>query len=199
MALTSSSGVGTCGPDDNQAQAGHLVTQTHTFQKVIRSGERDVNGDLPPEVWAEREVAATLNLNDLGSESRAVELVVQPLALRGREDGANLEIGPEGGPYNALRAGDGGSSRQSLNAETVRSHPRPGSNSLGGTVFEETTVRRLTPTECERLQGFPDGWTETSNGQPQADSPRYKQMGNAVAVPVFEWVARRLVAYEEER
>ena len=50
------------------------------------------------------------------------------------------------------------------------------------------TVRRLTPTECERLQGFPDGWTEG-----QADSHRYKQMGNAVAVPVVEWVIQGIM------
>lgn len=50
-------------------------------------------------------------------------------------------------------------------------------------------VRRLTPTECERLQGFPDGWTAG-----QADSHRYRQLGNAVAVPVAEWIARRIVA-----
>lgn len=78
-------------------------------------------------------------------------------------------------------------------AETVRTHPRPGSNSNGAMVATETTVRRLTPLECERLQGFPDNWTATSNGKPQADSPRYKQMGNAVAVPCVEWVARRIV------
>ena len=52
-----------------------------------------------------------------------------------------------------------------------------------------STVRRLTPTECERLQGFPDGWTEG-----QADSHRYKQLGNAVAVPVVDWLISRLVA-----
>ena len=50
------------------------------------------------------------------------------------------------------------------------------------------TVRRLTPTECERLQGFPDGWTED-----QADTHRYKQMGNAVAVPVVSWIVDRLI------
>ena len=49
-------------------------------------------------------------------------------------------------------------------------------------------VRRLTPVECERLQGFPDGWTDG-----QADSNRYKQMGNAVAVPVVEWIISRMV------
>jgi DNA (cytosine-5)-methyltransferase 1 len=55
-------------------------------------------------------------------------------------------------------------------------------------VKATSTVRRLTPTECERLQGFPDGWTEG-----QADSHRYKQMGNAVAVPVVEWIINRII------
>jgi DNA (cytosine-5)-methyltransferase 1 len=49
-------------------------------------------------------------------------------------------------------------------------------------------VRRLTPMECERLQGFPDNWTEG-----QTDGHRYKQMGNAVAVPVVEWIVQRLM------
>lgn len=52
-------------------------------------------------------------------------------------------------------------------------------------------VRRLTPVECERLQGFPDGWTAVND---QSDSKRYKQLGNAVAVPVAEWIGRRIVA-----
>jgi site-specific DNA-cytosine methylase len=65
-------------------------------------------------------------------------------------------------------------------------------------------VRRLTPTECERLQGFPDGWTSERFDEkkqeviPQADSNRYKQMGNAVAVPVVEWIIQRLVAANKE-
>lgn len=52
-------------------------------------------------------------------------------------------------------------------------------------------VRRLTPIECERLQGFPDDWTTG-----QADSSRYKQMGNAVAVPVVNWIINRMVNNE---
>ena len=55
-------------------------------------------------------------------------------------------------------------------------------------VAKETTVRRLTPVECERLQGFPDDWTAG-----QSDSARYKQMGNAVAVPVVEWLIQNIV------
>lgn len=60
-------------------------------------------------------------------------------------------------------------------------------------VRETGVVRRLTPTECERLQGFPDGWTDG-----QADSNRYKQMGNAVAVPVVQWIINRMVAQINE-
>jgi len=58
-------------------------------------------------------------------------------------------------------------------------------------VATESVVRRLTPVECERLQGFPDNWTEG-----QSDSARYKQMGNAVAVPVVEWIMERLVEHD---
>ena len=54
-------------------------------------------------------------------------------------------------------------------------------------LFEKSNIRRLTPTECERLQGFPDGWTEG-----QSDTQRYRQMGNAVSVPVVKAVIQRL-------
>ena len=70
-------------------------------------------------------------------------------------------------------------------SQTIRA--QASDNDHIGTVWQSSTVRRLTPTECERLQGFPDGWTEG-----QADSHRYKQMGNAVAVPVVEWIINRL-------
>ena len=63
---------------------------------------------------------------------------------------------------------------------------RAGTKQSTGVVT--SVVRRLTPTECERLQGFPDGWTDG-----QADSHRYKQMGNAVAVPVVEWIIKRII------
>ncbi|MFI5698387.1 DNA cytosine methyltransferase [Kribbella sp. NPDC051586] len=61
-------------------------------------------------------------------------------------------------------------------------------------VQSHTGPRRLTPLECERLQGFPDDWTATSHRVPQSDRDRYAQLGNAVVVPVFEWLARRIDA-----
>ena len=64
----------------------------------------------------------------------------------------------------------------------------------GHGVATESTVRRLTPVECERLQGFPDSWTKfDADGKEMADSHRYKQMGNAVAVPVVSWLIKRLM------
>lgn len=54
-------------------------------------------------------------------------------------------------------------------------------------------VRRLTPTEAEILQGFPPGWTDG-----QSDSARYRQLGNAVTVPVIEWIGRRIMQVERE-
>lgn len=61
------------------------------------------------------------------------------------------------------------------------------------TVAGSFGVRRLTPVECERLQGFPDNWTDG-----QSDSARYRQLGNAVAVPVAEWIGRRIVAAKQQ-
>lgn len=117
-----------------------------------------------------------------------------------------LEIGPEGGPYNALRAGDGGSSRQSLVCitgqvtHTLTSEGADASEDGTGRgtpivtcIASETVVRRLTELECERLQGYPDGWTGGQSG-----SARYRQLGNSVAVPVVEWIAHRLMAVDGE-
>lgn len=55
-------------------------------------------------------------------------------------------------------------------------------------------VRRLTPTECERLQGFPDGWTDVpyKGKEHPPDGVRYKAIGNSFAVPVMRWIGRRI-------
>jgi DNA (cytosine-5)-methyltransferase 1 len=57
-------------------------------------------------------------------------------------------------------------------------------------VMQSMAVRRLTPTECERLQGFPDGYTNIKENCP--DGPRYKALGNSMAVPVMRWIGERI-------
>lgn len=66
---------------------------------------------------------------------------------------------------------------------------------------KNAVVRRLTPLECERLQGFPDGWTDIGEWNDtkgkkhkDADSPRYKALGNSIALPFWEWMAERMTA-----
>lgn len=95
--------------------------------------------------------------------------------LRGREGGAQFE-----GPHDTanIRAASGGSSRSY--------------------VADGWAVRRLTPRECERLQGMPDDWTlvPRRNGKMAADGPRYSAIGNSMAVNVMRWIGRRIARVE---
>lgn len=75
----------------------------------------------------------------------------------------------------------------------VKNALRANASKSSHAVIKHSVVRRLTPMECERLQGFPDNWTEN-----QADSNRYKQMGNAVAIPVVNFIIERMVRQIEE-
>ena len=127
-------------------------------------------------------------------------------ALRGREGGALPEVG--GDQIGALRAANGGSSRDYV-AFNTRKDPihgdeaQPlGAKDNGNGVLIGSAVRRLTPTECERLQGFQDGYTQIPwRGKPAddcPDGPRYKALGNSMAVPCMSWIGQRIQKVEEE-
>jgi site-specific DNA-cytosine methylase len=149
------------------------------------------------ETWVEGGVMPTLNAFDNG-DVRTTVIVFHPHY----HDGARVQ----GDTMNTLtsRMGTGGNN-VSMVATLVRMREgKPGggkgpllsedksltiATNNDQTLFTESSVRRLTPVECERLQGFPDGWTEG-----QSDSTRYKQMGNAVAVPVVDWIIEGIVA-----
>ena len=132
----------------------------------------------------------------------------------GRDDAAPMVLTSDGSPLAmALCASDSGyrmdaETENFVVAETVRSHPRPGSNSLGNMIAgalrieagkrdalaRAMGVRRLTPRECERLMGWPDDWTRyTADGREIPDSHRYRMCGNGVVSTVAEWIGRRLV------
>ena len=77
-------------------------------------------------------------------------------------------------------------------------------NCVIGDENMKTVVRRLTPLECERLQGFPDGWTDIGEWtdtkgkkHKEADSPRYKALGNSIALPFWFYLLRRISAQYE--
>jgi len=91
---------------------------------------------------------------------------------------------------NTIPIQDGREIKKSQNGSGIGKQNSPAFtlDTIGAQAVATNIVRRLTPIECERLQGFPDGWTA---GQP--DSARYKQLGNAVTVPVVEWIINRMV------
>ena len=67
--------------------------------------------------------------------------------------------------------------------------------SQNAAVATSLAVRRLTPRECERLQGFPDDYTAIAyRNKPAADGPRYKAMGNSMAVNCMAWIGERIAA-----
>jgi DNA (cytosine-5)-methyltransferase 1 len=74
--------------------------------------------------------------------------------------------------------------------------PNDSSNIQQG-IRQGSAVRRLTPRECERLQGFPDDYTLVPyRGKPAADGPRYKALGNSMAVPVMRWIGQRIAVVD---
>jgi len=106
----------------------------------------------------------------------AVAYPINTLTLGGRPD-------PENDARMTMGVGDDGDPQFTISAN--HSH-----------AVCQTVPRRLTPTECERLQGFPDNWTQVEhNGKPMADGPRYRMMGNAVTVNVVEWISRRIMEF----
>jgi len=108
-------------------------------------------------------------------------------ALDGAQGGPDDNMAQAGQLVPILAAGAGNSNGLGVGRA---GHPMftldsTGSQSISSTM---TGVRRLTPVECERLQGFPDGWTSMHK-----DTVRYSQIGNAVAVPVAEWIGLRII------
>jgi DNA (cytosine-5)-methyltransferase 1 len=91
-------------------------------------------------------------------------------------------------PAVAFQSVDFGADATEECSPTIRRH-----DPMAGLPSDHAAVRRLTPRECERLQGFPDDYTLIPyRGRPAADGPRYKALGNSMAVPVMSWIGQRI-------
>ncbi len=139
-------------------------------------------------------------------EARQEVQAVMTLAIRGRSDGHNLEI-REDGTANAILTPNGDRAAIGVGAVAFAQNQRDelremdvaGSLAAEPGMKQQTylrqsmAVRRLTPMECEALQGFPRNHTNiTFRGKPAADGPRYKALGNSMACNVMNWVLRRV-------
>ena len=144
-----------------------------------------------------------------GRNNGAENVLLQPIAFNSKDYGsdATTDMSPTLRSLGAYDANGGGSMAvavaQAIGADCYNgtitgdiacTMGTSGSsvNASGPTVMQSMAVRRLTPRECERLQGFPDDYTAIPNA---ADGPRYKALGNSMAVPVMKWIGERINNY----
>ena len=167
---------------EKSATLSTLQDQT-LFQPVHFTKQRRAQSNTDFETWKESGIANTLNVYDIG-DIRTTECVVYE---NHSQDSRYKELDGICETVSA-KYGTGGN-----NQPLVVSVPK-----------NRYIVRRLTPLECERLQGFPDGWTDIgeyidSNGKKKqsSDAARYKALGNSIAIPPWKWVLKRLCAYYE--
>ncbi|PDT47309.1 DNA (cytosine-5-)-methyltransferase [Sinorhizobium fredii] len=146
---------------------------------------------------------------------RGTPIVPMTLAIRGRDGEPDIEWRQDG-TSNAILTPNGGragmgvgaiawsimpqnsgkdyKARQVEVAQPVMAGGPVGGNQGGDYIQHAWAVRRLTPRECERLQGFPDGFTNIPwrNKPASPDGPRYKALGNSMAVNVMRWIGQRI-------
>jgi len=167
------------------------------FRKSRRAQSKD-----DCETWVDDGISNTLNSFDTGErdthaivyenhgqDSRIKEVKIVPqINAKAGTGGGNLPLVQGCNPFNGTVTG----------TVTANSH---GTTAKGPKVFSDT-VRRLTPKECERLQGFPDGYTSIPWKMKPAsecpDGPRYKAIGNSWAVPCARWIGERIEAVDKK-
>jgi DNA-cytosine methyltransferase len=170
------------------------------FRKVRRA-----QSDSDFETWEKDETANTINCFDVG-DVRSTNVVAQPIAFKvrgGCEGGGKGYLGQEEQAFTISTMQD----QQIAQPIAVDVYNQKTTGDKFGVVREQhgtnmnavlhsMAIRRLTPKECERLQGFPDDWTKIPYRNKSADQcpdgPRYKACGNSMAVPVMRWIGQRI-------
>lgn len=179
----------------------------YTLRAEGHDAREDGTGRGVPLVFDERNVTSAANRSACRPGDPLPTMHASPMAvcLRSNQTGAN-GIGVQDDKAYSVSAGGGPDAVafQTRIARNGSGQPKEVTDALtsceGGThadskphVAYSGGVRRLMPVECCRLQGFPDDWLE---GLGLSDSAMYRMLGNAVAVPVAEWLGRRIVALE---
>ncbi len=224
VAALTARGVGTCGADDNQAQAGHLIAfgggntaghidvatactahgirldfDTETFA-VHGTQDPDTNCELAHTLGrknGQENACIAFSYKDNGADATSD---LSPTIRAGNHDKSHANSGQPPAIAYAFKAGQGAKAGGIGYAEEqspTLTSASSGTN-LAPAVMHGVAVRRLTPIECERLQGFPDnhtliGW-RGKDAVECPDGPRYKAIGNSMAVPVMRWIGERIAA-----
>jgi DNA (cytosine-5)-methyltransferase 1 len=177
--------------DAEGAAGGHLTVVTHTLTSRSAAEEDGTGRGVPVIAHALTSEGADASEDGTGRGTPLVTVAAPLTSGSATGEGVNRPGRRQEDDVNLVSlavAGDFSASDDI--AQTIRS-----ANGQPGCVSDALAVRRLSPLECERLQGFPDNWTRfLADGTGQSDSARYRQCGNAVAVPCVEWIAQRLVS-----
>ncbi|MCU1068501.1 DNA cytosine methyltransferase [Stenotrophomonas maltophilia] len=199
-----------------------LIHQTLGYGGGRTSGEVEVAAcltakgmriDFEVETFLVQPVAHTLRAGGFdGSEDgtgRGIPLIAFDCKAAGD---TGMSIGDVPGTLRAAHGGRHAAVAYAIQAGATRVNPASGPDGVGvqadhaytiearaevqAVGYMPNQVRRLTPRECERLQGVPDDWTLTPNakGKPMADGPRYKMLGNSFAVTVIQWIGAQIFA-----
>ncbi|RWT38202.1 phage N-6-adenine-methyltransferase [Enterobacter cloacae] len=223
VAALTARGVETCGADDNQAQAGHLIAfgggntaghidvatacTAHGIRLDFDTETFAVHGTQDPDTNCE--LAHTLGRNN-GQENACIAFSYKD---NGADATSDLSPTVRAGNHDKSHANSGQPPAICIQHASIGRHDAAGpqgngyqedvaftqdSRSSADVVQYGMQVRRLTPIECERLQGFPDNHTLIGwRGKDAAecpDGPRYKAIGNSMAVPVMRWIGERIAA-----
>ena len=136
-----------------------------------------------------------------GTGGGNVPVTIQPIAFSGQMSNPQTDVDMT----QTLQAKNPMAVAHSVVAPTLTAANDPSRSPQSSEVTQQVysvyqssmAVRRLTPKECERLQGFPDNYTDIqAKGKPTPDGPRYKALGNSMAVPVMAWIGQRIQEVE---
>ncbi len=151
--------------------------------------------------------ASLTTMTDPTNQFVTIPINMQAAAKNGEKSPNMLGIGQDGDPAPTLGANDihAVAFSENIRGEVLETPITRALQTAGGKPGQGYVaarlgmqVRRLTPTECERLQGFPDGYTLVPNrGKLAADGPRYKALGNSMAVPCMRWIGKRIQMVED--
>lgn len=204
VAALTKNGVGASGADDNQAQAGHIISALTTRPYADNESQEDklISGTIDASYG--RLQGASGQDGGHGHSTLVIAINTQ-VGLREHKEGdcTGMGIGADGDPSFTIQKAHHhavcysimpmNSCKDYKAREVEVTQPvttnQGIANNGGDLLLQGAIVRKLTPLECERLQGFPDNYTAIPGA---ADSPRYESIGNSMAVPVMRRIGKRI-------
>ena len=176
----------------SQTKRGDTEPCVLAFPERMSGTQRATTEDLCPSLGAKNPTAIAIRTANTGANGHGFSIEIAHTLDQAQGQAVAFQKKATGfDGYNNSITGD-----QSKTLDVGQDHHHV-PIVMTDSIAQSMQVRRLTPRECERLQGFPDDWTNVSkNGKPAPDGSRYKAIGNSMAVPVMRWIGQRIQMVE---